>query len=237
MKPLLSSLVVAALALALSPMSQAAEPVALFNGKDLTGWIQRGGKAEYRVEDGAIVGKSVAKTPNSFLCTEKDYGDFELEFEFKVDPVLNSGVQFRSECFDVEKLVPAGTNQIKVPAGRVHGYQSEIDNDANRKRFWTAGIFEEAVRGWLVPLKGDKAAEQAFSEQGAKLVKVDDWNQVKIRCQGDHLQTWLNGEKRADLKDGRAAKGFIALQVHSVQNDAHVGKEVRWRNLKITELK
>ena len=69
----------------------------LFNGSSLDGWIQRGGKANYSVEDGCIVGTTVPKTPNSFLCTEKDYGDFILEYEFKIDPRLNSGVQIRSQ--------------------------------------------------------------------------------------------------------------------------------------------
>src|SRR5262249_31666213 len=67
--------------------------VNLFNGKDLDGWVQRGGKAKYRVEDGQIVGSTVPNTPNSFLCTKKDYGDFILELEFKVQAPLNSGVQ------------------------------------------------------------------------------------------------------------------------------------------------
>ena len=61
----------------------------LFNGKDLTGWVQRGGVAKYTIEDGAIVGTSTLNTPNSFLCTGRDYGDFILEYEFKVDPRLN----------------------------------------------------------------------------------------------------------------------------------------------------
>ena len=68
----------------------------LFNGESLDGWIQRGGKARYTVEDGCIVGRTIPKTPNSFLCTEKQYGDFILEYEFKVDPRLNS--EFKSEA-------------------------------------------------------------------------------------------------------------------------------------------
>src|SRR4051794_31696658 len=76
--------------------------VELFNGKDLTGWTQKGGKAKFFVQDGCIVGETVTNTPNSFLCTEKDYDNFILELDFKVDPRLNSGVQFRSQCFDHE---------------------------------------------------------------------------------------------------------------------------------------
>ena len=68
----------------------------LFNGKDLTGFKQLNGDAKYRVEEGAIVGTTVPNTPNSFLATVKDYGDFILEVELKVDNSMNSGVQFRS---------------------------------------------------------------------------------------------------------------------------------------------
>src|SRR5215207_10890108 len=69
----------------------------LFNGKDLTGWKQLNGKAKYTLQNGEIVGTTVFNEPNSFLVTEKDYGDFIFEFEFKVDSTMNSGVQFRSE--------------------------------------------------------------------------------------------------------------------------------------------
>jgi hypothetical protein len=98
----------------------------IFDGKSLDGWVQRGGKARYAVEDGAIVGTSVPNTPNSFLCTEKDYGDFRLELELKGDPKLNSGIQIRSHCFPRETAYDFGSEQIKIPAGRVHGYQVEV---------------------------------------------------------------------------------------------------------------
>src|SRR6478609_3730106 len=69
----------------------------LFNGKNLDGWVQHNGTATYRVEGDSIVGKTSEGSPNSFLCTVKDYGDFELKFEVKVDDELNSGVQIRSQ--------------------------------------------------------------------------------------------------------------------------------------------
>ena len=69
----------------------------LFNGKDLTGWKQLNGKAKYEVINGEIVGATVLGEPNSFLVTEKNYGDFILELEFKLDDMMNSGIQFRSE--------------------------------------------------------------------------------------------------------------------------------------------
>src|SRR6184192_3024140 len=106
---ILCSLAAAALLAAAAPTGSDEKPddgwVNLFNGKDLDGWVQRGGKAKYRAEDGQIVGIAVPNTGNSFLCTKKDYGDFILELEFKVQLGLNSGVQVRSQCFDEKKTV------------------------------------------------------------------------------------------------------------------------------------
>ena len=71
--------------------------VSLFNGRDLAGWVKRGGSAEYQVENGEIVGKCVPNTPgNTFLCTEKEYGNFILRLQYKFVEAGNSGVQFRS---------------------------------------------------------------------------------------------------------------------------------------------
>jgi hypothetical protein len=109
----------------------------LFNGKDLSGWHQLNGHAKYTVENGEIVGTTVVNTPNSFLATNKDYGDFFLELDIKVDTSMNSGIQIRSES------LPDYNN------GRVHGYQVEIDPS---KRAWSGGIYDEARRGWLYPL-------------------------------------------------------------------------------------
>jgi len=208
--------------------------VHLFDGKSLDGWVQKGGKAKYRVEHGTIVGQTVPKTPNSFLCTSKNYGDFILEYEYKCDDELNSGVQFRSNCFDKETTVKVGDNKTrKIPAGRVHGYQCEIDPN-KPARMWSGGIYDEARRGWLFPgLRGGDGA--AFTEQGKKTYKKGEWNEVRIQCEGDHIQTWLNGEPRADFKDSLTAEGFIALQVHGVGGRKDP-LEVRWRNLRIKEL-
>ena len=207
----------------------------LFNGKDLSGWNQKGGQAKYEVVDGAIVGTSVLKTPNSFLCTDKDYADFVLEYEFKVDPKLNSGVQIRSKCFDEQTEVMWEDMSKKIPAGRVHGYQVEIDPDMKRKRLWTAGIFEEAVRGWLYPGKAGGDAK-AFSEQGLEVFKPGEWNQVRVEAKGNSIKTFLNGEPRADLTDSRVASGFIGLQVHSIHKKEQEGAQVAWRNLRIQDL-
>ena len=198
----------------------------LFNGKNLEGWEQHSGKAEYRVEDGVIVGKTVAGTPNSFLCTKQEYGDFILEFEFKVANEMNSGVQFRSQYYTKETEAEIKGKKKKFPADRVHGYQYEIDPSP---RAYTGGVYDEARRGWLFDLKENEAARKAF--------KKGDWNQARIECRGDHIQTWINGVKAADFKDGLTLKGLIALQVHGIGNGKKKpGEEVRWRKIRINEL-
>jgi hypothetical protein len=198
--------------------------VGLFNGTNLDGWVSRGGKAKYRAEDGQIVGTTVPKTANSFLCTKKDYADFLLELEFKVDPGLNSGVQIRSQCFDEPKKVTIDGKTIDIPAGRVHGYQVEIDPS---DRAWTGGLYDEGRRKWLQDLKNNEAAQKAF--------KQNEWNKFHIECRGDAIKTWLNGVPAADLHDAVTPSGFIGLQVHNVKEDKPL--EVRFRNLRIKELK
>lgn len=182
----------------------------LFNGKDLKGWKQLNGKAKYRVQHGEIVGTTVAGEPNTFLATEKDYGDFVLEFEFKVDSTMNSGVQFRS-------LSKSGYQN-----GRVHGYQYEIDPS---RRGWTGGIYDEARRDWLYPLDLNPTARTAF--------KQGQWNKARIECIGNNIRTWVNGIPAAYVIDDVTPKGFIALQVHAIGKNDKPGKEIRWRNIRI----
>ncbi|MEM9144488.1 MAG: DUF1080 domain-containing protein, partial [Bacteroidota bacterium] len=110
----------------------------LFNGTSLVGWSTKGGKAPYKIEDGAIVGTTVHNTPNTFLATDKMYDDFILELDYLVDPSMNSGIQIRTNSFPWYR------------DGRVHGYQVEIDPS---ERAWSGGIYEEGRRGWLNPLK------------------------------------------------------------------------------------
>lgn len=196
----------------------------LFNGEDLSGWVQHGGKAKYAAEQGEIVGRTVPNTANSFLCTTRTFRDFILELEFKPMTGLNSGVQIRSECFAAAQTVELGGKQYRIPADRVHGYQVEIDPS---DRAWTGGIYDEARRGWLVDLKRNEPARKAF--------KANQWNQFRIECRGDSIKTWLNGVPAAELKDSVTPAGFIALQVHGVGNRAEP-LEIRWRNLRLQEL-
>jgi hypothetical protein len=197
----------------------------LFDGKSLDGFTQKGGQAKYRAENGEIIGTSVPNTENSFLCTNKEYGDFILELEFKVDPALNSGVQIRSHAYDASQELEIKGKKRKVAAGRVHGYQVEIDPSP---RSFSGAIYDEARRGrFLADLADNEPARKAF-QQG-------EWNKFRIECRGDSIKTWINGVPAVDLKDDMTPKGFIALQVHGV-GAREEPLEVRWRNLKIKEL-
>lgn len=184
----------------------------LFNGKNLEGWKQVNGTAIYEAKNGVITGTSVTGSPNSFLATEKDYGDFILELELKLDAPMNYGIQFRSES------KPDYNN------GRVHGYQMEVDPS---DRAWSGGIYDEARRGWLYPLELNPAAKPAF--------KKDGWNKYRIECRGAEIRTWVNGVPTAHLVDNMTLKGFIALQVHAIYKADDKGKQIHWRNIRIIE--
>ncbi len=184
----------------------------LFNGKDLSGWTQLNGEAKYHIEDGAIVGTTVSNTPNSFLTTDKKYGDFILEFEILVDPSLNSGVQIRSN------------SNPDYRKGKVHGYQVEVDPSA---RAFTGGIYDEGRRGWMYPL--------SRNEKGRKAFQNGVWNKVHIEAIGKHIKTWVNGIQCSNLVDDLTAEGFIGLQVHSIPKSQKAGAQVQWRNLRILE--
>jgi len=187
--------------------------IKLFNGKDLTGWKQRNGTATYRVEDGVIVGTTNEGSPNSFLCTLKNYGDFELVFEVKVDNRLNSGVQIRS------------ASKKDYKNFRVHGPQVEIATNG------TAGfIYGEALgTGWLSKDRSDPKKKAAF--------KKGEWNKYRVLAKGKSIKTWVNGVPVADLTDNttKMRSGFIGLQVHGIKRGTGP-YEVRWRNLKLREL-
>lgn len=196
----------------------------LFDGKSLDGWVQYGGKAKYRVEDGVLVGSCVPNTPNSFLCTTREFTNFIFEIEFKVDEGLNSGIQLRSHHFYKPTEIEWKGKTIKVSAGRVHGLQAEIDTS---KRAWSAGVYEEGARGWLNDLKDNEPARNAF--------KHGEWNKYHIEARGDSIKTWINDVPAADLKDSRVASGFFGLQVHGVGKKEQT-LEIRFRNIRVKEL-
>lgn len=199
----------------------------LFDGKTLNGWEVCNGYATYKVEDGAIVGTTAEGSPNSFLCTKREYGDFLLEFETRTDPALNSGVQIRSHRYPDEGPILVFEKgqwvSRKVPKGRVYGYQVEI---ANEKSGSSGGIYDEARRGWLHNIASDPAASKAF--------KDNQWNHYRIEARGDTIRVWVNGVPCAHLTDPLDQSGFIALQVHAYKGERPA--QVRWRNLRIQDL-
>lgn len=197
--------------------------VSLFDGKTLDGWVQKNGLATYAVENGAIVGRTAPNSPNSFLCTTRDYGDFELEFEVKVDKDLNSGVQIRSKTQE-----PTEAEKAKNEVGRVYGPQVEIEWGPAEAGY----VYGESTgRGWLTPEERLKPHDHFINE---------GWNRYRVIAQGPRIQTFINGRQIEDLTDAPIYEthpsGFIGLQVHGVGARTDV-LEVRWRNIRIREIK
>lgn len=184
--------------------------VDLFNGKDLKNWIRLNGNAEFKVENGIIVGISRMNTPNTFLATKQNYADFILEYEANMDNGLNSGVQIRSLSIQ------------DYQDGRVHGYQVELDASP---RAWSGGIYDEARRGWLYNLECNPMAKLAYQSE--------KWNSFRVEAIGNHIRVWLNGIPTADVVDDMTVSGFIALQVHSIDDQEMEGKTVRFRSIRI----
>jgi hypothetical protein len=192
----------------------------IFDGKTLNGWKKLAGAADYKVENGNIVGTTVANSGNTFLVTEKEYGDFILEADIKVDDTTsNSGVQLRSH-FD-----PNGYEG----KGKVYGYQFEIDPSSRR---WSGGIYDEGRRDWLYPVSLNQNAQSAF--------KLGQYNHVKIECIGHEIKTWLNNVPVSYVVDTIDEKGFIGLQVHGIGDNAKLaGEKIYFKNIviKTTDLK
>lgn len=192
----------------------------------LSGFVIRGGNATYRIETpeggpAELVGTTSPNSPNTFLVTKERYADFDLLVDVKVDPSLNSGVQVRS---DVQQREPGSPLDASPRDGRIRGYQVEIDPSP---RAYTAGIYDEARRGWLYPLTDNPAARASF--------KPGDWNRLRISARGQRIQTWINGLPAADLFDAVDSDGHIAFQVHGV-GDRKEPLEVRFRNARVRRI-
>jgi hypothetical protein len=179
----------------------------LFDGKTLTGW--EGNLQLFRVQDGAIVGGSLNEriARNEFLCTQKEYSDFELRLKFKVvGEGVNAGIQFRS------RRIPNHHEMIGYQADLGEGYWGAL-YDESRRRKVLAGPDKEAV---------------------AKVLKREDWNEYVIRCQGRRIQLFINGLQTVDYTEPDEAieqKGLIGLQIH-----AGPPSEARYKDIQIQEL-
>ncbi|WZO97624.1 DUF952 domain-containing protein [Isosphaeraceae bacterium EP7] len=193
--------------------------VSLFDGKTLDSWTVNGGKADYQVEDGSIVGTTVEGSPNTFLC-KGDFKDFVLELEVKCDPRLNSGIQVRSHVYGKDAPDP----EERRKAGVVFGPQCEV---ARKETGTAARFYDEGRRGkWLAEIKPE--AKDAFADDG--------WNRYRIVVQGNRYRSWINGEPASDFTDDLDQSGFVGLQVHGIPK-GEGPYQVRWRNIRIRELK
>ncbi len=209
MKRMMAALAMLAMTSAASAGSKHAESI--FDGKTLNGWKQLNGAADYRVVDGAIVGTTKIGVPNSFLVTEKTFGDFVLEFDVRQDVgPTNSGVQFRS------------LSTPEFENGRVHGYQTDIDPSP---RQWSGQIYEEAQRGWFSTGETNPASKALY--------KFGQWNHYRVEAIGPRLRVWINDGAVADVIDDATKEGFIGLQVHSITKPEEAGRTVSWRKLTV----
>ena len=185
----------------------------LFDGKTLKGWKKLAGNAEYSAANGVITGTAVLNSGNTFLVTEKEYGDFILELDVMTESSLNnSGVQVRSH-YD-----PAGHEG----KGLVYGKQCEVDPSG---RSWTGGIYDEGRRDWLYPMELNSKAKEAW--------KTGKYNHLKIECIGNTTKTWVNGVAKAFVVDTLDSKGFIGLQVHAISEAGQAGKKTSFKNIQI----
>ena len=231
-KILLSSVLITFLLLnSINSFCQENEWISLFDGKTLEGWSVHSGFARYRVEDGSIVGTAVNESPNTFLCTEREFGDFILEFEVLLsDPELNSGVQFRSLIADEEMVfwfrnAEGIPGPHKIPKDRVYGYQVEIATETNGS---SGGVYDEARRAFM-PWRPEAGSE------ASKAFKDRQWNKYRVECKGSSVKTMVNGIICADFMDSLNKRGIIGLQVHDVGDETDP-YEVRWRNIRIMVL-
>ena len=177
----------------------------LFPERSVKGWHIVGGKADFTMRDGVLTGHGT-DTRNAFLVSPRNYGDFVLDLELRIDEG-NSGIQIRSQVREDEG------------SGSLLGYQVEIDPSP---RAWSGGIYDEGRRGWLFDLKDNEAARDAF--------KAGEWNRYVIECRGPWFRTWVNGVPAANGVDIMDEDGRIAFQVHSGTTTVH------WRRVMIAEL-
>jgi len=170
---------------------------------DLSGW-QIHGDDKWYVEDSELVCESGEGEQDGYLSTLKSYHDFELKFEFFPVVLKNgSGVLFRT----------------KIDENEVSGWKVEIAATEHG----TGSIYEQNGRGWL----------KQISEQDQEVLKMDEWNRMKIKVTGGTVSTWLNGELMVTLSDEKIAngEGVIALYIHDGG-----GVKMRWRNVEVKEL-
>ncbi len=203
----------------------AGEWVLLSQGNSLEGWEKLGGQANYVMEDGVITG-TTGPGKNTFL-TRGPYADFELEFDVKCDPALNSGVQIRSHVYEMDTPQESKPDRMREK-GEVYGYQCEITSTTNGENGCAGNFWDEGRRTQWLDLKVNAEHKQASYQAG-------EWNHFRVVAQGTRIRSFVNGEAVADFKDARDASGFIGLQVHTVKSGTGPFS-VSWKNVRIREL-
>ncbi len=186
--------------------------VNLYNGKNLNGWVARGGNAKITAKGEVIEAVCIPGSPSTYLSTVRDdYEDFIFTCEIKWLVDGNTGVQFRS--------------RVKEEKGKevVYGPQVEMEDDG-KDRGWSGGIYGQSCGGYFYPLWLDAHKEV----RGA--INYDGWNRVTILARGRNVRTWVNGIPAAHWRNGEYMKGFFSLQ-------SHAGSEgtVQFRNIKVKE--
>jgi len=191
--------------------SEKSEFVPLFDGKTFGGW--EGNLKVFRIEDGAIVGGSLKErvARNEFLCTKKEYADFELRLKFKLlGKGSNAGIQVRSQ---------------RIPDHHeMSGYQADMGDG------WWGCLYDESRRRKV--LAGPSKAERG------KPIKRDDWNEYVIRCEGKRIQLWINGQQTVDFTEPDAKipqRGIIGLQIHGGPPSEAWYKDIRIREIRNAE--
>ncbi len=181
--------------------------VALFDGKTLEGWD--GAASQFRVEEKSIVGGSTkAAIPhNYFLSTKEEFTDFELRLQFRlIGDATNAGVQLRS------KRIPDHHEMI--------GYQADLGAG-----YWGA-LYDESRRNKvLIAPKNDELA---------KVLKLGEWNDYRILCEGPHIQLWINDVQTVDYTESDEKieqSGLIAVQIHGGPPG-----EAQYRNIRIRKI-
>jgi hypothetical protein len=191
----------------------------LFDGKTLNGWTEKTKEGSFKVEDGTIVGTMISGKGTTFLCSNKEYSDFELEFDTKlINRELNSGVQIRSRCKDATG---------KQTFGAVYGPLVEINGKKDSSK--SGYIYGQGWKSWISP--------KDLPNHGH--LKATGWNSVRVVAVGNSIKTWINGVFIYETivpadRQKTNSKGFLGLQVHGIKSDGPY--QVSWRNIRIKEI-
>ena len=189
----------------------AADRVPLFDGKSFTGWEGNTGMV-WRIEEGAFTAGTLDKKQekNDFLATKKEFGDFDLRLKWKLEGTegfVNGGVQFRS------KRIP---NHHEVS-----GFQADLGAGLD------GALYDESRRNKVLARPSMEVLEKARKPLG-------EWNDYRIRAQGQRIQIWLNGLETVDYTEtdeSIAQKGIVAIQIHG-----NATSIVRYKDIAIEEL-